>query len=138
MEKLNFSKIAVVLVLGLIGWALCGAIIWIGQTVTSMEMTLIIHAIGAPIVFGAIGSIYFRVFNYTTPMQTAILFVSVVIFLDFFVVALLIEKSFEMFASLIGTWIPWALIFTSTYLTGQYVTNRAGFPTIPGQPRARG
>jgi hypothetical protein len=125
MEKVNYSRFAVILAHGLIGWALCGAIIWIGQTVTSMETTLIIHAIGAPIVFGTIASIYFRMFNCTTPIKTAIAFVSVVIFMDVFVVALLIEKSFEMFASLIGTWIPWVLIFVSTYLTDSYTMKRA-------------
>ncbi len=125
MEKLNFPRIVVILVHALIGWALCGAIIWIGMAVTSMENTLIIHAIGAPVVFWAITSIYFRAFNYTTPLQTAIVFVSVVVFMDFFVVALLIEKSFDMFASLLGTWIPWALIFASTYLTGLFAAKRA-------------
>jgi hypothetical protein len=118
MNKIQVKKVMIILTHGLVGWALCGAIIWIGMAVTSMQNTLIMHAIGAPIIFGAIASIYFRAFNYTTPLQTAIVFVSVVVFMDFFVVALLIEKSFEMFASLIGTWIPWALIFTSTYLMG--------------------
>jgi hypothetical protein len=118
MNKTQITKSMIILVHGLVGWALCGAIIWIGMGVTSMETTLILHAIGALVIFGAIASIYFRAFNYTTPLQTAIVFVSVVVFMDFFVVVLLIEKSFEMFASLIGTWIPWALIFASTYLTG--------------------
>lgn len=124
MEELNFPRLTVILVHGLIGWALCGTIIWIGQAVTSMETTLIIHAIGAPIVFGVIASIYFKAFNYTTPLQTAIVFVSVVVFMDLFVVAILIEKNFDMFASLLGTWIPWTLIFASTYLTGFYETKR--------------
>jgi hypothetical protein len=89
-----------------------------------METTLLVHALGAPIVFWAISSIYFRAFNYTTPLRTAIVFVGVVVFMDVFLVALLIEKSFEMFSSLLGTWIPWVLIFASTYLTGLYVTRR--------------
>jgi len=130
MEKLNFPRILVILVHGLIGWALCGAMIWIGMAVTSMQNTLIIHAIGAPVVFWAIASIYFRVFHYTTSLQTAIAFVSVVVFMDFFVVALLIEKNFEMFASLLGTWIPWALIFASTYLTGLLAAKRAETITV--------
>ncbi len=120
MEKLNLQRIAVIVVHGLIGWALCGAIMWIGMAVTSMENTLIIHAIGAPIVFGAIASIYFRAFNYTTPLQTATAFIAIVIFMDFFVVALLIEKSFGMFANPLGTWIPFGLSFASTYLVGLF------------------
>ena len=130
MNQMQFKKLVIILAHGLVGWALCGAIIWIGMAVTSMENTLIIHAIGAPVIFGAIASIYFRAFNYTTPLQTAIVFVSVVVFMDFFVVALLIEKSFVMFASLLGTWIPWALIFTSTYLTGLFASKRAETTTV--------
>ena len=130
MDQIQIKKPMIILALALIGWALCGAIIWIGMAVTSMQNTLIIHAIGAPIIFGAIASIYFRAFNYTTPLQTAIVFVSVVVFMDVFVVAILIEKSFEMFASLLGTWIPWALIFASTYLTGLFATKRAETTTV--------
>ena len=130
MNKIQIKQVMIILAHGLVGWALCGAIIWIGMGITSMRNTLIIHAIGAPVIFGAIASIYFRAFNYTTPLQTAIVFVSVVVFMDFFVVALLIEKSFAMFASLLGTWIPWALIFASTYLTGLFATKRAETTTI--------
>ena len=130
MNKIQIKKLMIILAHALVGWALCGAIIWVGMAFTSMQNTLIIHAIGAPVIFGAIASIYFRAFNYTTPLQTAIVFVSVVIFMDFFVVALLIEKSFAMFASLLGTWIPWALIFTSTYLTGLFATKRAETATV--------
>lgn len=102
------------------GWALCGAIIGIGREVTSLENTLIAHAIGAPIIFAVISLSYFKKFNYTNPLQTAIIFVSFVIFMDFFVIALMVEKSFDMFKSILGTWIPFILIFLSTYLTGAY------------------
>jgi hypothetical protein len=37
------------------------------------------------------------------------------------VVAPLFERSFAMFASVLGTWIPFALIFLSTYLVGWYL-----------------
>jgi hypothetical protein len=127
---MQIKKVVIILAHGLVGWALCGAIMWIGMAVTSIENTLIMHAIGAPIVFWAISSVYFRAFNYTTPLRTAIVFVAVVVFMDVFLVALLIEKSFEMFASLLGTWIPWALIFTSTYLTGLYTTKRVETTTV--------
>jgi hypothetical protein len=48
---------------------------------------------------------------------------------DFFVVALLINRSLDMFASLLGTWIPFALIFTSTYLTG--LVAKRSFKILP-------
>ena len=105
---------------GLIGWALCGAIMGIGMAVTSIETSLIIHAMGAPVIFAVLSFIYFRKFNYTTPLQTAFIFVGFVIFMDVFVVALMINRSFEMFTSFLGTWIPFGLIFISTYLIGKF------------------
>jgi hypothetical protein len=118
---MNTKKIMIILVHAFIGWALCGATMGIGLATMTLENTLIVHAIGAPIFFTIISLIYFQKFNYTTPLQTAIIFVGFVIAVDFFVVALLINRSLDMFASLLGTWIPFALIFASTYLTGLYV-----------------
>jgi hypothetical protein len=40
--------------------------------------------------------------------------------LDFVVVATLVEKSYAMFASILGAWIPFALIFGATRLVGVY------------------
>ena len=113
-------KIITVLAHTFVGWALCAATMGIGMATTSINNALIIHAIGAPIFFMIISLIYFKKFNYTTPLRTATIFVSFVIIVDFFIVALLINKSLDMFASLLGTWIPFVLIFTSTYLTGLY------------------
>ena len=112
------KKIITVLVHAFVGWALCAATMGIGMATMPLQNALIIHAVGAPIFFFVVSLIYFKKFNYTPPLQTAIIFVAFVIVVDFFVVALLINKSLDMFASLLGTWIPFALIFISTYLTG--------------------
>jgi hypothetical protein len=118
---MNTQKIITILVHAFIGWALCGATMGIGMATMTLENALIVHAIGAPIFFTIISLIYFQKFNYTTALQTAMIFVGFVIAVDFFVVALLINRSLEMFANLLGTWIPFALIFASTYLTGLIV-----------------
>lgn len=123
MRNLNARQILTVAVFGIVGWALCGAIMFIGMGVTSMQTTLIAHAIGAPVIFTTISYIYFSKFGYTNALTTAAVFVGIVIFLDIFPVATVINKSFEMFTSILGTWIPWALIFLSTYATG-LVTER--------------
>jgi hypothetical protein len=102
----------------LIGWALCAATMGIGMATMSMQNALIVHAIGAPIFFTSISLIYFNKFNYTSPFITALIFVGFVIIVDFFLVALVINRSLEMFTSLLGTWIPFTLIFISSYLTG--------------------
>ena len=121
MKQLNFRRVIIITALGLLGWALCGAIMFIGMSVMSIETTLIVHAIGAPIIFSAISLFYFKRFRFTSPLQTAVLFLLIVILTDFFLVALVINKSMEMFQSLIGTWIPFGLIFLSTFLTGLIV-----------------
>lgn len=117
----EIKKALVVLAHALVVQALCWTTMGVGRAVTSMENTLIIHLIGAPIFAIVVSAFYFKKFNYTTPLQTATIFISVILFLDFFVVALMIEKSLEMFASPIGTWIPFTLIFVLTYLTGLFV-----------------
>ena len=116
------SRILIILIHAFIGWTLCAATMGIGMAVTSVNNALIIHAIAAPIFFAIVSLVYFRKFNFTTPLQTAAIFIAFVIAMDFFVVAMLINRSFEMFASLLGTWIPFALIFASTYLTGKSET----------------
>jgi hypothetical protein len=121
----QIRRYGVVLTFALVAQMLCWAIMVIGQMLTSIEYTLIAHAIGAPIIAIAVSSIYYMKFNDTSPLQTAIVFVSVVIAMDVFFVALLIEKSFEMFTSPIGTWIPISSIFLATYLTGLFATKRA-------------
>lgn len=124
MKQLNFSRVITILALGLLGWALCGAIMFIGMSVMSIETTLIVHAIGAPVIFSTISWFYFRKLRYTSPLQTSVIFVLIVIFMDFFLVALIINRSLEMFQSLLGTWIPFVLIFLSTNLTGLIVGRR--------------
>lgn len=118
-------KIAIILITGLIGWGLCGATIGIGRSVTTMENTLIIHAIAAPVIFGLLSWLYFARFHYTTPLQTAFIFLGIVMLMDAGVIAPFAEKSYAMFSSLLGTWIPFGLIFASTYVTGRLVTRKS-------------
>ncbi len=133
MGKSTVIKAVTLLAFAFVGWAICGAIMGIGRAVTSLENTLVIHAIGAPIVFGALAQIYFRKFNYTGPLQTAVAFLGFVVFMDVFVIALFVEKSFAMFTSLLGTWIPFSLIFLSTCLTGLLREKARRPQSIPNQ-----
>jgi hypothetical protein len=126
MYKTHWSrKVIVIFMHALIGWGLCGAIISIGRNLTSMENTLILHAMGVPIIFACLSLIYFRIFNYTTPFQTAAIFFTFAILMDVTVIAMLVEKSFAMFRSLLGTWIPFGLIYASTYLVGRLTSKKA-------------
>ncbi len=118
LDKIFTKKTLIFIVHASIAWALCGAIMKIGMTITSVDNALIIHAIAAPIIFCVISLFFYQRFNNTTPLQTAIGFTGFTISMDFFIVAPVFEQSYEMFYSLLGTWIPFLLMFISTYLTG--------------------
>lgn len=124
---MNTKMIMILLAHAFVGWAFCTATMLIGMATMSIDNALIVHAIGAPIIFTLVSLVYFNRFNFTSPLSTALVFVSFVIVVDFFLIALVINRSLEMFTSLLGTWIPFALIFTSTYVTGLLVT-RASQP----------
>jgi len=126
-NKPNFT----IFIHAFIGWALCTASMVIGMATTTIENALIIHAIGAPIIFTGVSLSYFRKYNYVSPLKTGLIFVGFVIFMDFFLVSMIVMRSFEMFASLSGTWIPFALIFTSTFVTGSLINRNSTYKPVP-------
>jgi hypothetical protein len=123
VERLvRWRGVVAVLLHALAGWAYCGMLIGVGRRFLSMDATLVVHAVGAPIGFALLSLLYFKRFACTTPLQTAIAFLAVVVAMDAFLVAPVFERSYAMFASPLGTWIPFALIFAATYFTGMAVT----------------
>jgi hypothetical protein len=121
---MNAKKILILLAHALVGWAFCGGIIGVGFTLWSEQTTLVVHAFFVPLVFLGISWNYFTRFAYTTPLTTALAFLGVVVFMDTVVVSMLIQGTFEMFSSLIGTWIPLASIFLVSYVTGKTIMQR--------------
>jgi len=124
---MNSKKTIIVLIHAFIVWVLCAAVMGIGRAVTTQQNAFIIHAIAAPLVSALVSLNYFRKFNFTSPLQTALIFVLVPAILDLLIVSLLILRSLDMFtspASLFGTWIPLTLIFLASFLTGLAVTHR--------------
>ena len=112
------KKTIIILIHAVIGWGLCFAKMGVGMVLFDLQTALIMHAAAAPVIFFIVSLIYFKKFNYTSPFTTALVFMGVVVLLDALVVALLIQQSFEMFTSFIGTQLPFALILLSTWLTG--------------------
>ncbi len=115
----NIKRTAVLLGHAFVVWLICGVAIGIGRMVATLGVTLWIHAFVAPLAAAAVSFGYYRRFHYTTPLQTAVAFSAVALLLDACLVAPVFEKSYAMFASLWGTWIPFALIFLATYVTGK-------------------
>jgi hypothetical protein len=118
------KKTLIILAHAMVGWILCGLTMGLGMGYFSLTAALIIHAIAAPLFFILLSWVYFKKFSFTAPLQTAIIFVAIIIFMDVFIVAAVIERSFKMFESFLGTWLPFLLIFLSTWKTGSIIKTR--------------
>lgn len=123
-KHLSLKKIAIIGIHAFIGWALCTASMGISMAITTVQNAMIIHASAAPIIYTAVSLSYFKKFNFTKPLQTGLIFLGFVIIMDFFIVAMLVLKSFDMFFSPLGTWIPFLLIFSTTYIVGRITLKR--------------
>ena len=105
-------------------WANCGAIMGVGPQLMSMETTLIVHAIGGPLGAAIATLTYNRFFGYLAPVNLAVLFVGTALMLDALLVSPFFVGDYGMFASPFGLWVPMALIFGVTWLTGAWLGRR--------------
>lgn len=103
---------------GVAGWAGCAAVMGVLLPIAPLWVALTLHAIAAPVIFFFVSRHYFGVRGAREPLATAIAFTAIVVVLDAGVVSGLILHSAAMFASFAGTWLPFLLIFGSTWLTG--------------------
>ena len=114
----NARTVVVLSLHAFIVWFACGLTIALGREAFGMETTLAIHAIAAPAFAAIVSFVYFEHFRLTTPLATAAFFTLFIVLLDALVVAPVFEKSYAMFSSPLGTWLPLLSIFAATYLTG--------------------
>jgi hypothetical protein len=125
MRRWDLRKTAIVLSYAFVVWALCGALMGIGLALTTEGVALILHAVGAPLLAVVVSFVYFRRHGYTSPLQTALAFFLFALLMDAALVAPVFEKSYEMFSSFLGVWLPLTLVFMVTYLTGVVSQARA-------------
>jgi len=102
----------------LVGWGACGAVMGVGLALWTVPTAETVHAIAAPVIFALVSWHYFTRGPAARPLVAAVAFTAAVMLIDFLLVALVILRSLEMFGSALGTWIPFASIFASTYLVG--------------------
>jgi hypothetical protein len=88
-----------------------------------------VHAVAAPLIFVAVSIRYFAARGARQPLQTAFAFAAIVLMLDAGVVAAAVLRSFAMFESVAGTWLPLILIFVTTWAVGEIM---AMMPEQPG------
>ena len=105
----------------------------IGMAVTSLDAALSIHLAAAPLFAAVVSYAYFRRWGYTGALVTALVVIGVIVLLDFFLVALAINRSLDMFRSARGTWLPFLLIFAATLATGVATRRRVVTERTPSR-----
>ncbi|MBU2533284.1 MAG: hypothetical protein KKB37_11125 [Alphaproteobacteria bacterium] len=106
------------IVVSLFVWGLCGAVMMVGRRFFSMRTTIHIHLAAAPVFAFALSCLHAHVAPAFDPMVRAGLMTGMIVVLDAGLVAPVFERSFEMFRSILGTWVPFALIFAASWLAG--------------------
>jgi len=112
------ASLAALIAHGVLGWAACGVLMGVLLATVSEPSAIITHAVGAPIIFAAVTAHLFLRSGGRRPIFVASTFTAIVVALDALIVAWLIQRSFAMFSSALGTWVPFALIFVSVFVTG--------------------
>ena len=103
---------------GLVLWAACGWVIAFGRQIWPMDMTLGVHLAVAPMISAVVTTAHEIVAPGFNPLLRAATMTGLVIALDALVVAPLFERSYAMFRSPLGTWLPFAAIFLASWATG--------------------
>jgi hypothetical protein len=75
-------NVVIVLLHGLVLWALCGALIGAGRPLMGVETTLIVHVLAVPVFTSLIALSYFRRHGRYSPLATAAIFTGFVVSLD--------------------------------------------------------
>jgi hypothetical protein len=122
------SHIKAVLLLSLsafVVWLACGLTMAFGRSAFGLETALRIHAIAAPVFAALVSLIYFARFRTTTPLAAAAFVTAFIVVLDAGLVAPVFEKSYAMFGSILGTWVPFLSIFAATYLMGTWIVGHS-------------
>ena len=102
----------------LVLWGMCGAVIGVGRRIWSLQTTLYVHLVAAPIFAFCLSALHKFAAPGFDPLLRAGVMTGFVMALDGLVVAPLFERSFAMFRSIIGTWLPFAAIFLATWAAG--------------------
>jgi len=106
------------IVLAIVIWGGCGGVIYVGRRLWSIDTTLRVHLIAAPIIAFLCAAFHVRVAPGFDPLMRAMGLTLIIIALDAFVVAPLFERSYAMFSSVIGTWLPFVAIFAASWAAG--------------------
>jgi hypothetical protein len=115
-------------------WAACGITFMVARAALGTEAAVWIHLAAAPVIGAAATLLVWGHPRHPGVLLTAAAIAGVPALLDAIVVAPFLERSFAMFASLLGTWLPLAMLFAASAATGAGL--RARSSRAPGSPPA--
>src|SRR5271166_315805 len=99
-------------------WAACGGVIAVGRKLWSIDITLRVHLVAAPVLAFLVVVIHKELAPAFDPLLRAAAITIIVILLDALLVAPFFERSYAMFRSVIGTWLPFVAIFGACWAAG--------------------
>lgn len=120
------------------GWLVCGLVFALGRAAFGVDAALVIHLLAAPVVGAAATWLMWRHPRHPGIAATALAVSATPALLDAIVVAPFVERSFSMFASAPGTWIPLGLIFASSAVTAGWLAHGRLAETTPPPARPPG
>lgn len=126
LTALQRSRVAVgpALGWGVVGWFACGATFGLARAVLGVDAAVAIHLVAAPFIGAAVTRFLWMHPRHPGVAGTAATLAGIPALLDAIVVAPFFEKSYAMFASPAGTWIPLGLILAASAATAQYLFMR--------------
>ncbi|HEY6100467.1 MAG TPA: hypothetical protein VIW03_13610 [Anaeromyxobacter sp.] len=113
-------------------WAACGLTFAVGRAAGGVKAAIAIHLLAAPFVGAAATRLLWRHPRHPGVAATALTMAGTAALLDAIVVAPFLERSYAMFASLAGTWMPLALILAGSAATAARLARREAATPHPG------
>jgi hypothetical protein len=115
-------------------WLACGLTFAVARAAAGVPTAIAVHLAAAPLIGAAATRFLWRRPGHPGVAATALALSGTAALLDAIVVAPFLERSFEMFASPAGTWIPLALILAASAATAARLRARA--PAVAPAPDA--
>ncbi|HEY6006668.1 MAG TPA: hypothetical protein VIV57_27555 [Anaeromyxobacter sp.] len=145
LSALQRSGIAVgpALAWAVAAWLACGLTFAAGRAALGVNAAIAIHLVAAPLIGAAATRLLWRHPRHPGIAATALTLAGAAALLDAIVVAPFLERSYEMFSSAAGTWIPLALILLASAATAARLARRSPdavhappgpHPHAPGRP----
>jgi len=127
LSALQRSRVAVGLALrwAVVGWIACGLVFALARAAFGVDAAVVIHLLAAPVIGATVTLLLWNHPRHPGVAATAATLAGTAALLDAILVAPFLERSFAMFASLAGTWIPLALIFAASAATAAMLSRPA-------------